>query len=348
MKRSLLLLALASMGASSAMAQSSVTLYGRVNTTVESQKDVSFDGSNTVLQNNSSRWGLKGSEDLGGGLKANFLLESGFASDTGAGDSRGLFARESWVGLSGGFGALKLGNFTGATALYYATSDYIGMHNHETGTSSDAFYIGAGSTRNAISYATPSLGGLVVEAQVGLKETKAPGTKDTYVLVANYDAGPLHLGGGYSQGPLSFSLPGVPAALTTTQEGKEWGIRALYEMGPVVFGATYIANEGEFNDGVGGKFKGKRDAARVSAMYVLGSSEFHVNVGAAGKYKADGEKLEDSDAIQYTLGYNYNLSKRTKVYGFYSAVRNKDNAAYNTYAPGKDPSYLAAGIRHNF
>lgn len=336
MKRSLLLLALASMGASTAMAQSSVTLYGRVNTTVESQKDVSFDGSNTVLQNNSSRWGLKGSEDLGGGLKANFLLESGFASDTGAQTGGGIFARESWVGLSGGFGALKLGNFTPATALYYATSDYIGMHNHETGTSSDAFYLGAGNVRNAISYSTPSLGGLVIEGQVGLKETKAPGTKDTYVLVANYDAGPLHLGGGYAQGPTSFA--GI-----TTNEGKEWGIRGLYEMGPVVIGATYIANEAELA-GV----KAKRDAARVSAMYVLGSSEFHVNVGAAGKFKVGGTKIEDSDAIQYTLGYNYNLSKRTKVYGFYSAVRNKDNAAYNTYADGKDPSFLAAGIRHNF
>lgn len=336
MKRSLLLLALASMGASTAMAQSSVTLYGRINTTVESQKDVAAEGRVTVMQNNSSRWGLKGSEDLGGGLKANFLLESGFASDTGAQTGGGIFARESWVGLSGGFGAVKLGNLTPVTALYYATSDYIGMHNHETGTSSDAFYIGAGNVRNAISYATPSFGGLVLEAQVGLKETKAAGAKDTYVLVANYDAGPLHLGGGYAQGPSTVGT-------VTAQDATEWGIRGLYEIGPVVIGATYIANEAEF-----GGVKAKRDAARVSVMYALGSSEFHVNVGMAGKVKISGVSGEDTEALQYTLGYNYNLSKRTKLYGFYSAVSNKKNAAYNTYAADKDPSFLAVGIRHNF
>jgi predicted porin len=336
MKRSLLLLALASMGASTAMAQSSVTLYGRVNTTVESQKDVAANGRLTVMQNNSSRWGLKGSEDLGGGLKANFKLESGFASDTGAQTGGGIFARESWVGVAGGFGDFKMGNLTPVTALYYATSDYIGMHNHETGTSSDAFYLGAGNVRNAMSYTTPSFGGLAIELQYGLKETKAAGTKDTFVVVANYDAGPLHLGGGYASGPTTVGT-------LTAQEGKEWGIRGLYEMGPVVVGATYIANEAE-----AGGVKAKRDAARVSAMYALGSSEFHLNVGAAGKFKVGGVTVDNSDAIQYTVGYNYNLSKRTKVYGFYSAVRNKDNAAYNTYAAGKDPSFLAAGIRHNF
>ena len=335
MKRSLVFITLAAVGSTAALAQSSVTVYGRINTTVESQKDVNGPGRLTVLQNNSSRWGLKGSEDLGGGLKANFLLESGFASDTGV-NSGGLFGRESWVGLSGSFGAIKLGNFTPVTALYYATSDYIGMHNHETGTSSDAFYLGAGSPRNAFSYTTPTFGGLAVELQYGLKETKLAGTKDTLALVANYDKGPLHLGGGYSAGPTT--IDGV-----TVQDGKEWGVRGLYELGPITLGATYIANEGS---GPGGKLK--RDAARVSAMYALGNSEFHANVGAAGKVRFNGTRVQDTDAIQYTLGYNYNLSKRTKVYAFYSAVSNKANAAYNTYADGKDPSFLAVGLRHNF
>ena len=63
---------LAMMGATTAMAQSSVTLYGRINTTVERQK--LGDVSNTVMQNNASRWGIRGVEDLGGGLKAGFVL----------------------------------------------------------------------------------------------------------------------------------------------------------------------------------------------------------------------------------------------------------------------------------
>ncbi len=343
MKRSLVFIALAGLGTTAALAQSSVTVYGRVNTTVESQNDVGGEGRVTVVQNNSSRWGLKGSEDLGGGLKANFLLESGFASDTGA-NSGGLFGRESWVGLSGGFGAFKMGNLTPVTALYYATSDYIGMHNHETGTSSDAFYMGAGTGRNALSYTTPSMGGLTIEGQYGLKETKAAGTKDTFALVGNYQVGGFYIGGGYSSGPSSF------LGELTSEKGTEYGVAAVYSAGPFAVGTTVIRNEMK-DVSVGtvattGKFK--RDAVRVSGMYTLGNSEFHLNVGLAGKVKVGGTSVEKSDAMQYTLGYNYNLSKRTKVYAFYSQVRNKDNAAYNTYADGKDPSFLAAGLRHNF
>lgn len=343
MKRSLVFATLAAIGATSALAQSNVTVYGRVNTTVESQKDVSADGNVTVLQNNSSRWGIKGSEDLGGGMKANFLLESGFASDTGANPAGGLFARESWVGLSGGFGAIKLGNLTPVTALYYATSDYIGMHNHETGTSSDAFYIGAGSGKNAISYATPSMGGAVLELQYGLKETKAAGTKDTVALVGTYQVGSLYLGGGISTGPSSFGG-------YDSQKGTEIGLAALYTMGPLTVGTTFIRNEMK-DPSSGGMLvsgKAKRDSFRVSGMYAMGSSEFHLNVGLAGKTKIPGMSSDKTDAMQYTIAYNYNLSKRTKLYTFYSGVKNKDNAAYSTYAAGKDPSFLAFGLRHNF
>lgn len=343
MKRSLLLLALASMGASTAMAQSSVTLYGRVNTTVESQNDVAAEGRLTVMQNNSSRWGLKGSEDLGGGIKANFKLESGFASDTGASGGGGIFARESWVGLSGGFGEFKMGNLTPVTALYYATSDYIGMHNHETGTSSDAFYIGAGNPRNALSYKTPSLGGAAIELQYGLKETKDKAKKDTFVLVGTYEVGGFYLGGGFSSGPSGFEG-------YASEKGREYGIAALYAVGPVAFGTSFIRNElkDPSNGAILVQGKAKRDAFRVSGMYSIGSSELHLNVGFAGKLKAGDTSFEDTEAIQYTVGYNYNLSKRTKVYAFYSAVSNKENAAYNTYEDGKDPSYLAVGVRHNF
>ena len=105
------LAALAVMGATTAMAQSSVTLYGRINTTVERQKI--GDQSNTVMQDNNSRWGIRGTEDLGGGLKAGFILESGFKSDTGAGSAAGgmTFGRQSELNLSGNFGMVRLGNF---------------------------------------------------------------------------------------------------------------------------------------------------------------------------------------------------------------------------------------------
>jgi predicted porin len=79
-------------------------------------------------------------------------------------------------------------------------------------------------------------------------------------------------------------------------------------------------------------------------MYTLGASEFHVNVGYAGKIG----DVANTQATQATLGYNYNLSKRTKVYGFVTKVDNKANVGYATGVDGADFSSVAVGVRHNF
>ena len=328
-KKHLLLALVAATGASTVMAQSSVTLYGRVNTTVERQKV--GDVSTTGLFNNNSRWGVRGTEDLGGGLKAGFQLESGFESDTGAGSSStgGMtFGRQSEVNLSGGFGMVRLGNFFPAS--YYATADYVSMHNHDTGSSSDALYrdpvwfsspasLGSG---NKIGYTSPNLGGLVLEAAVSLHE-KAGAKKNGYDLAANYNLGALALGAGYSkQGDVN-----------------QFAARALYTFGAFTVGGYVQRDEDAFVAN-----GGKRNTFRLAGAYNMGASEFHVNVGRAGEYK----NLNDSDSTQYTLGYNYNLSKRTKVYGYYTRVNNSRNAAYQSGVAGADFSSVAVGVRHNF
>lgn len=188
---------LAVLGSTTVMAQSSVTIYGRINTTIERQKI--GDESVSKMENNSSRWGMRGVEDLGGGLKAGFVLESGFASDTGMGSSSTgalTFGRQSEVNLSGNFGMLRLGNFFPGS--YFATADYVSMHNHDTGSSSDALYFdpvwfasGLG-TANKISYTTPNFGGLTVEGSVSMHEkaTALAKKKNGYDLAANYNVGP--------------------------------------------------------------------------------------------------------------------------------------------------------------
>jgi predicted porin len=333
MKRSIFLAALATLTSGAALAQSSVTVYGRLNVSAERQKD--GDTTLNVLQNSASRIGFKGTEDLGGGLKASFLLEHGFNPDTGTQSQTAFWARESWVGLEGGFGKVRLGNM-GPTAAYFATADYISMHNHDTGTSSDAFYLYPGDVRNTIAYATPTIAGFSGEAQFGLKE--ANNTKNTFVLAANYDAGPLHLGAGYVSAPSGLATP--PAS----DSHKEFGVRALYELGAFTVGAYYINNK--IDDGAGNSLK--RNAIRLSAMYAMGASEFHANFGKASNFKANGTTVDDTGASQFTLGYNYNLSKRTKVYGFYTQVSNNDNAIYNVSNFGDKFSSLAVGVRHNF
>ena len=311
MKRTLIVAALSAVTATSAFAQSAVTIYGRFNTTVERQDN---NGAKTTqLVNNSSRLGFKGSEDLGGGLKAGFQLEHGFDSSTGL-PGAAFWGRQSEVNLGGGFGTLRLGRFT--SEAYFATSDYIGMHNHETGTSSDALYAYVGRDTNKLAYRTPEfVKGLTVEAALSLNEGSAANAR-SYDVAANYQLGALHLGFGYEK----FG------------RAKQFAVSGLYEMGSFVFGGMVQRDSDAYGSGNRTNFRG-------SLAYMMGASEFHVNIGKAGDYS----NTPQSGATQMTLGYNYNLSKRTKVYGFYTKINAERNTGY-----ASDFSSLAAGVRHNF
>lgn len=330
-----LLALLAVAGTSAAMAQSSVTIYGRVNTSVERQKV--GDAKLTAMQNNASRWGVRGSEDLGGGLKAGFQLESGFASDTGVTASQ-FFGRQSEVNLGGNFGMLRLGNFISES--YYATADYISMHNHDTGTSADVLYTYVMRDVNKMAYRLPAFGSFTAEGAVSLSE-KAPGAKNAYDLALNYGAGPLGLGLGYTSNKAATGVFGGFAG-----EAQQIALRGSYALGAFTLGAYY---QYVTLDNINGtSTDAKRHAYRLAAMYAMGASEFHANVGRAEKIKAGGNNLSGTAAYQWTLGYNYNLSKRTKVYGFYTKVDNNKNISYQGGAPGADFSSLAVGVRHNF
>ena len=301
--------------ATPAWAQSSVSIYGRLNVTVERVRFNDGD-SQGVVNDNSSRIGFKGTEDLGGGLKAGFQIEHGFDATDGKAKAT-FWGRQSEVNLTGAFGTVRLGAWTPDS--YFATSDYIGMHNHETGDSSDAFYVSAFAYKNKVGYVTPNLSGF--QGYVAVAESDpANGVDDkNYDLAAYYDHGPLHLGAGFEkQGDL-----------------KQASIRGLYEAGPITVGLLFQRNADFQRLG-----RGYRNYFRVSSMYVLGRSEFHVNVGAAGEYA----NIDKSDALQMTLGYNYNLSKRTKVYGYYTRIDRDD--VLKVYGGNFDA--LALGVRHNF
>ncbi|CAH0447293.1 hypothetical protein LMG10661_03359 [Ralstonia syzygii subsp. syzygii] len=101
--------------ASGAAGAQSVTLYGLVDTGIEYVSHANSSGNGLVRMPSitgtlPSRWGLRGAEDLGGGIQAVFTLESGFNTDTGTSGQGGrLFGRQAWVGLAGGYGTLTLG-----------------------------------------------------------------------------------------------------------------------------------------------------------------------------------------------------------------------------------------------
>ena len=307
MKHTAIGLVLLGLFASAAHAQSSVTLYGRLNVTLESQRVGDASRVNKMMDN-SSRWGVKGSEDLGGGLRANFVFEQGFDTTTGAAPNG--FARESYVELAAPWGAVRGGNWSPGS--YFATADYVSMHNHDTGTSSDALYSFASfPSARKVAYFTPEIAGFTAE----IAHTFESGTEaKANDLALNYNAGDLQLGAGY----------------TKQADVSQVALRALYSMGALTFGG-YLQRES-----VEGSANGKsRDIVRLVAMYTLGANEFHVNVGHSDRGGSLAQK-----ASQYTLGINHNLTKRTKLYSYYTAIN----------SPGKtnDFNALAVGMRHNF
>lgn len=335
MKRHLIVAAISVLATGAALAQSSVTVFGRLNTTVEEQKNIKVDGSQSVMENNASRLGFKGTEDLGGGLKADFYLEHRFNSDDGRTTGSVFWAGDSYVGLSGGFGNIRLGRLT--SAAYYATADYISMHNHDTGTSEDKLYTYVGRNANTVAYTTPSFGGFTVEGSVSAGEGSE---NKVFGLAANGTLAGIQLGAGYEKNDIN--------------KDEQFAIRGLYEIGALTLGAYYQRSDDQSTvyNIRGQKGLGSRDAFRVSGMYTVGASEFHGNFGMAN----DWNNLNNTDATQWTIGYNYNLSKRTKLYAFYTEVDNGANYSYFSYLGNGNvvnnrsvkASAAAAGVRHNF
>jgi predicted porin len=319
MQRSLIAaVVLATLG-TSALAQSSVTLYGRLNLTLENRK--SGDLKEKGLYNNASRIGMKGTEDLGGGLKAGFQIEHGFNADTGAQSQSAFWARQSEVNLSGGFGMVRLGNFT--SEAYYATADYVSLHNHDTGSSADAFYAYIGRNTDKIAYRTPALGGFTAEAALTFRDGTPPPAERTVDLAINYGAGPLHIGAGYEK----------------DGDRNQFAVSGLYEVGAFTFGGYLQRDKNGLNPtpATTPSF-GSRTTLRLSGMYTMGNTELHANFGRAGDYS---DVAGDSAATQYTFGVNQNLSKRTKVYGYLTKVSDK-GTIYGDFQS------LAVGVRHNF
>lgn len=338
-----MLAVLAACGASAAMAQSSVNLYGRVNTTIEHQK-IGGD-SRTAMESNSSYLGFRGVEDLGNGLKAGFQLEGNFGSDNGAGFN---FQRHSEINLSGNFGAVRLGKFNAGS--YLATADYISMHNHDTGSSADALYAYVFPEGNQIAYRTPDFGGLSAEFHYGYGEkadraASLPGDGEGLLAVAGEHKGAFDASLNYGNGPLGLGL-GYTQAKTETAafdvKEQQVAVRASYALGDLTLGAYY-----QYYKVDAGAFDTKRHAYRLAAMYTVGASEFHVNAGRAQNYKGDLSSFSTS-ATQWTLGYNYNLSKRTKVYGYFTKINNSSDAAYGVSTFGDDFRSVAVGVRHLF
>jgi len=334
MKKSLIALAvLAASGAS--FAQSSVTLYGLADVWVGSVKTETAGVSTSTTQMTSggvstSRWGLKGSEDLGGGLTANFLLEQGFALDSGTATAGQAFSRQSYVGFSGGFGEVKFGKVWTAYDDVSGASD--GMFDSGALAPMNIVFKStgySGNPGNTIYYATPAMGGFGAAVSYSLDEKVAAAAAVTSLNVT-YGAGPVAVQFGYQSEDITNTV-----ALPEDQNFLRLG--ATYDFGMAVAKLTY------------GRVNNLGNATGVDTTeYQIGVD---VPVSPALTVSASYAKSDDSQPAavfeQSRKGFGiaaaYSLSKRTFLYTGYT--RNN----FSMPAAGDDTvSAFAVGVQHKF
>lgn len=364
-----------------AASAANVQVYGLIDTSlsfVHSDADSSgVDSKNSFTMENAeqfgSRFGLRGSEDLGNGMKVSFVLESGFESDTGALDTkqRGrLFGRESNVTVSGAFGDVTFGlipifgSVLGANGLFRALDPVTA--NYTVGFGS-GFATASSMTRvdNAISYKTPTFAGFTGYAMYSFKVNgkdgagqEGDGSTDRYASLAVR----------YQQGPLEAVL-----IADQTRYGNDQ-YRGLDDGSTVTFGGNYMLDNGLKLIAFGQWFDSMilSTVARAGVAYdgiteLLGDAgygqvdgyglSFGVNFPLAGgvaKASVNYRDMDNTDNVDFTRwtvagGYDYPLSKRTTVYamGGYSQEKVELNDAKNTEAtPGG--YQLVLGLLHRF
>lgn len=334
-KKNLIAVAALATLAVSAQAQSSVTLYGNVDAGLAYSKtkiDGAGSDSTTAVESSlltDSFFGLKGQEDLGGGLKALFKLESSINVDTGAQAGDTFFGKNAYIGVAGDFGTVALGNQESLFKTEAAAFDAFG--------SSRAFaasnlFIGnalGGSWQNTVGYTSNNLNGLTISAQHSAREGNTGKTAATVngggtAVAANYTAGALGLSAVFGD---VRSTTGTAAA----EQQKAWLLGASYDFGAVKGFAQYGQNKQEAAGGADDKEK----------FFQIGAV---VPVTAAGTVHASfGQVKDDNDkARQFSLAYNHSLSKRTGVYAGVTYAKDERPAA------DTKTTTIGAGLRHAF
>lgn len=342
MQKKLIALAIAGLVSAPAFAQSNVTVYGIVDAAVGfgSADDNDFRGVvGGVLSGN--RFGLKGSEDLGNGLKAVFTLEQGFNIDDGSPASTKQFHRQSWVGLQGAFGTVGLGR-------QYAPGYFAGYDAALSAIISpqSIFSAGAGLTitpntparwDNSVSY-TNTFGGLTARAIYAartVETAESPAGDDTWGGSLEYANGPLKAGVFYHF---------LKQAGSDNQ--KEWYLGGQYD-----FGMLTVAGSYQTGSDVGAGDVDKRLWNLGVIVPVSAAGKVHVTYGALKE-----RDLDDADANSWTLAYTHAMSKRTTAYAAYNRVSNDDAVQYNAAGVvnppagvfGEDSGLFVLGMRHTF
>ncbi len=375
MKKSLI--ALAALAATASFAQSSVTIYGVADVGYKTQKVE--DAGATITKTSGmadgamagQRIGFRGTEDLGNGLKANFVIEQGIsmtsaqltnertatsapqvdAWGTSGGRSTTSLNRQSYVGLSGGFGEVRLGyQYTNLYELSTLAGFNIGSEGTNGADSSHTHgnAMVGGTRANGVTYITPNFSGFNVRLQYGAGNDSTSGQTQTVAesstlaqaknsrtgVMLDYANGPLTAKLAYTTMQTGSAAAGTAIGAYTTTTGKLTQLGASYNFGPAILAATL--NNG--NDGAAGTAKKTYKSQQIGVKVPVGAFAL---IATTGKATTD-DTARTADIKQTQFGVNYTLSKRTTAYAYMGNT--KDNA---TGGVDKKSSTIV-GLLHSF
>ncbi len=343
-----------------AQAQSSVKLYGYLEAAVGSFKAAGDESAVTKVTSGdmmTSFIGFSGVEDLGGGLKAEFALESFLGADNGAyvpNQAGQFWGRASWVGLSGGFGRVILGQYDNALFVSGLSYNPFGSSMTYSPTMRHFYNLGSTSTSktvnlsqtdtgwvNSITYETPSFAGFTASLQFSPKESSNSSHSNSYTVSGAYNNGPLSVMAVYVDAGTSPTAGGTVSPYPT--EFRAANLGASYDFGAVkAFGQFTRFKYYASNPLESGDTPATLSDIVKADVWQLGVS---VPVTASGTVLASyGEakfKAEDGSAKSkiLSLGYDHALSKRTSVYAAFSREKLTDLDSGRA---------IAVGVKHTF
>lgn len=374
MNKKLIALALAGAFAAplAAQAQSTsgnVTIYGFLRIAAEG---VSMGGSTAALPatqssgtrlrvvDNSSALGFRGEEDLGGGLKAIFQLESAVLPDglhNGATpQANGFMARNTHVGLKGNWGEFTMGRWD----MYYHDQVFADINILKSSLAASGLalignfngaYVGGTRVPNTINYTTPTMNGFSAKIQYSTGASTEVKTSNAdernWALRLWYLSGPAHVGYSYIR---RTDLGNVNGA--DVKGNKLYG---RYTFGDTTVGLIWEKLENRASSAVS---FAKRNVAVLTVNHQMGANHLHFTYGGAGSVSG----LANTGAKYWTLGYGYDFSKRTTGHITYAKLKNQSAGNYDFFAggavcgaglapcgaTGADPAVFQVGVTHSF
>ncbi|MGF6779965.1 porin [Paraburkholderia sp. GAS334] len=365
--RTAITVAAAGLATQAAYAQSSVTLYGIVDaglTYTNNQKGKSnFQATQGNVQG--SRWGLLGTEDLGGGNKVSFKLENGFSLETGAAGQGGrIFGRSAWVALTNNkAGSITLGRQYNSVQDYLSNLQINGvgaMSQYGNAVYDNDDLNNTYRTNNAVKYTTPTIAGLTANAMYAFSNAAGDFSNNrAWSVGADYVNGPVRLDAAYSltDHPATSTTGAAPSdnyyntgssIISNVARNQVWGAGGQYVFGPAIFALLYTNSQFQLNSGGSLHFTNYEASARyqLTPATLLALGYIYTNQTSSSAI------AKNAHYNQLSLGGEYFLSKTTDLYlnGIYQRssgskawVEGISNASSNN-----GQFVTVAGIRHKF